>query len=82
MHFLFLITPVQSTGGPIIINRNQLDINIYLISVFYFVSAFEKEIVEATLQGICSILLDTFIFNQCISVLISVNKLYDWASYF
>ena len=49
MSFLFLITPVLSTGGPIIINRNQLDINICLISVFYFMSSFEKEIVKATL---------------------------------
>ena len=46
MSFLFLITPVQSTGGPIIINRNQFDINVYLISVFYFKSAFKKEIVK------------------------------------
>ena len=75
MSFLFLITPVQSTGGPIIINRNQFGINVYLISVFYFMSSFKK-----TLQGICSILLDTFIFNQFISGLISVDELYDWAS--
>ena len=60
MSFLFLITPVQSIGGPIIINRNQFDINVYLIFVFYFMSA----------------------FNQCILGLISVDKLYDWASYF
>ena len=33
MSFLFLITPVQSIGGLIIINRNQFDINVYLISV-------------------------------------------------
>ena len=46
MSFLFLITPVQSTGGPIIINRNQFDISVYLISVFYFTTAFKKEIVE------------------------------------
>ena len=46
MSFLFLITSVQSTGGPIIINRNQFDINVYLISVFYFMSAFKKEIVK------------------------------------
>ena len=46
MSFLFLVTPVQSTGGPIIINRNQLDVNVYLIPVFYFMSAFEKEIVK------------------------------------
>ena len=46
MSFLFLITPVQSIGGPIIINRSQFDINIYLISVFYFTSAFKKEIVK------------------------------------
>ena len=45
MSFLFLITPVQSTGGPIITNRNQFGINVYLISVFYFMSAFNKEIV-------------------------------------
>ena len=86
MSFLFLITPVQSTGGPIIINRNQFGISVYLIFVFYLISVFKKEIVKVnykrTLQGICSILLDTFIFNQCISGLISVDKLYDWASYF
>ena len=46
MSFLFLITPVQITGGQIIINRNQFDINVYLISVFYFMSAFKKEIVK------------------------------------
>ena len=46
MSFLFLITPVQSIGGPIIIYRNQFEINVYLISVFYFTSAFEKEIVK------------------------------------
>ena len=46
MSFLFLTTPVQSIGGPIIINRNQFDINVYLISVFYFTSAFKKEIVK------------------------------------
>ena len=46
MSFLFLITPVQSTGALTIINRNQFDINIYLISVFYFMSAFKKEIVK------------------------------------
>ena len=46
MSFLFLITPVQSIGGPIIINRNQLDINVYLISVFHSTSAFKKEIVK------------------------------------
>ena len=45
MCFLFLITPVQSIGGPII-NRNQFDINVYLISVFYSTSAFKKEIVK------------------------------------
>ena len=32
--------------------------------------------IERTLQGICSIR-DTFMFNQCISGLISVDKLYD-----
>ena len=66
MSFLFLIIPVQSIEGPIIINRNQFDINVYLIFVFYFTAAFEKEIVKVkqkTLQGICSILLDTFICN-------------------
>ena len=36
--------------------------------------------IEMILQGNCSIL-DTFIFNQYISGLISVDKLYDWASY-
>ena len=46
MSFLFLITPVQNTGGPIIINRNQFGINVYLISVFYFMSVFKKEIVK------------------------------------
>ena len=46
MSFLFLITSVQSTGGPIIINRNQFGINVYLISVFYFMSVFKKEIVK------------------------------------
>ena len=46
MSFLFLITPVQSIGDPIITNRNQFDINVYLISVFYFTSAFKKEIVK------------------------------------
>ena len=46
MSFLFLITPVQSTGGRIIINRNKFDIIVYLISVFYFMSAFKKEIVK------------------------------------
>ena len=46
MSFLFLITPVQSIEGPIIINRNQFDINVYLISAFYFTSAFKKEIVK------------------------------------
>ena len=46
MSFLFLITPVQSTGSPIIINRNQFDINAYLISIFHSMSAFKKEIVK------------------------------------
>ena len=46
MSFLFLITPVQSIGDPIIVSRNQFDINVYLISVFYFTSAFKKEIVK------------------------------------
>ena len=36
--------------------------------------------IERTLQGIC-IILDTFISNQCISGLISVDKLYYWASF-
>ena len=36
--------------------------------------------IERTLQGICSIL-DTFIFHQYISGLISFDKLYDRASY-
>ena len=46
MSFLFLITPVQSTGVPVIISRNQFDINVYLSSVVYFTSAFKKEIVK------------------------------------
>ena len=46
MSFLFLITPVQSTGGPIIINKNQFGINVYLISVIYFMLALKKEIVK------------------------------------
>ena len=46
MSFLFVITPVQRIGGPIIISRSQFDISVYLISVFYFTSAFKKEIVK------------------------------------
>ena len=37
---------VLSTGGPITINRNQFDVNVYLIPVFYFMSAFKNEIVK------------------------------------
>ena len=37
--------------------------------------------IKRTLQGICSILEDTFIFKQCILGLVSVDKLYDQASY-
>ena len=46
MSFLFLITPVQSTGGPIIINRNQFDSQGLFDLCLHFTSAFRKATVK------------------------------------
>ena len=37
----------KAQEGQSLSNRNEFDINVYWISVFYFMSAFEKEIVKA-----------------------------------
>ena len=63
----------------------NLIVDVYLIYAFYFTSAFRKAIVrwnKGLYKAFVAYCWIHIIFNQCIFGLISVDKLYDWASYF